>query len=74
MEINDKRTARILVLVVLAAAWMTIAGCPAPEPAEQPENQEVAAANVPSGPYLGQPLPGDEPELFAPGIVSTGLY
>jgi hypothetical protein len=26
-----------------------------------------------SGPYLGQPPPGGEPELFAPGIVSTGL-
>ncbi|MBU1101188.1 MAG: hypothetical protein KKA84_12375 [Bacteroidetes bacterium] len=27
-----------------------------------------------SGPYLGQELPGDEPVLFAPGIVSTGMY
>jgi hypothetical protein len=27
-----------------------------------------------SGPYLGQPLPGDTAELFAPGIVSTGMY
>ena len=26
------------------------------------------------GPYLGQTLPGMEPELFAPGIVSTGLH
>ena len=26
------------------------------------------------GPYLGQKLPGMEPEVFAPGIVSTGLY
>ncbi|UCD37045.1 MAG: PD40 domain-containing protein [Fidelibacterota bacterium] len=26
-----------------------------------------------SGPYLGQTPPVDEPELFAPGIVSTGL-
>lgn len=26
-----------------------------------------------TGPYLGQPLPGDEPQLFAPGIVCTGL-
>jgi len=25
------------------------------------------------GPYLGQKLPGMEPEVFAPGIVSTGL-
>ena len=27
-----------------------------------------------SGPYLGQPLPGTEPQLFAPHIVSTGLF
>ncbi len=26
-----------------------------------------------SGPYLGQKLPGDSAELFAPGIVSTGI-
>jgi hypothetical protein len=25
------------------------------------------------GPFLGQPLPGSEPVLFAPGVVSTGL-
>ena len=27
-----------------------------------------------SGPYLGQKPPGLKPELFAPGIVSTGLH
>lgn len=27
-----------------------------------------------SGPYLGQTPPGDEPQLFAPGIISTPLY
>lgn len=26
------------------------------------------------GDYLGQPLPGDVPEVFAPGIVTTGMY
>ncbi|MEE4196005.1 MAG: hypothetical protein V2I54_00045 [Bacteroidales bacterium] len=26
-----------------------------------------------SGPYLGQKLPGDSAELFAPGIISTGM-
>lgn len=26
-----------------------------------------------SGDYLGQPIPGDEPELFASGIVCTGM-
>ncbi len=27
-----------------------------------------------TGPYLGQTPPGDTAELFAPGIVSTGMY
>ena len=27
-----------------------------------------------TGPYLGQKTPGDIPELFAPGIVSTGYF
>lgn len=27
-----------------------------------------------SGPYLGQTPPGDTPELFAPGIISTPMY
>ena len=27
-----------------------------------------------TGPYLGQPLPDSDPEVFAPGIVSTGLF
>ena len=27
-----------------------------------------------SGDYLGQKPPGPTPELFAPGVVSTGLY
>ena len=34
----------------------------------------VDAGEFPSltGPYLGQEPPGQEPELFAPGLVSTG--
>jgi len=27
-----------------------------------------------SGPYLGQMLPDSVPELFAPGVVSTGMF
>jgi len=26
------------------------------------------------GEYLGQPTPGDEPEIFKPGIISTGAF
>ena len=28
----------------------------------------------PNGPYLGQKLPGMTPEIFAPGIISTGAH
>ena len=31
-------------------------------------------AVVLEGPYLGQAAPGSEPELFAPGLVSTGMH
>ena len=27
-----------------------------------------------TGPYLGQEPPGDQPQLFAPGVVGTGFY
>ena len=33
-----------------------------------------AAGEPLTGPYLGQNPPGLEPELFAPGVVSTGLH
>ncbi len=40
----------------------------------QPEKTEQETDVALSGPYLGQTLPGDTAELFAPGIVSTGMY
>ena len=38
-------------------------------------DQSITRSNFPElrGPYLGQEPPGLEPQLFAPGIVSTGL-
>jgi hypothetical protein len=33
----------------------------------------LASSAALAGPYLDQPLPGDEPVLFAPGIVSNGM-
>ena len=35
--------------------------------------QDENAFPVLTGPYPGQKVPGLEPEMFAPGIVSTGL-
>jgi len=39
-------------------------------------NSQSKQAEFPilEGPYLGQKPPGIKPEIFAPGIVSTGLY
>lgn len=34
----------------------------------------AAAGQPPAGDYLGQAPPGPEPKLFAPGIVSTGMF
>ena len=56
-----------LGLVALAFS-AGLACAPAPE-AEAPATGFPAL----SGPYLGQTPPGPEPELFAPGIISTGL-
>jgi hypothetical protein len=36
-----------------------------------PEQDSLPAL---TGPYLGQTPPGAEPKVFAPGIVSTGMY
>lgn len=53
---------RSAVPLILAGALVSCAGRP---PAE-------SAAAAPAGEYLGQQPPGTAPELFAPGIVSTG--
>jgi hypothetical protein len=46
---------------------LTAVACASPEPA-------VHEFPVLRGPYLGQTPPGDIPQVFAPGIVSTGMY
>lgn len=40
---------------------------------DQPEMEAASSFPELRGPFLGQEPPGLEPELFAPGIVSTGL-
>ncbi len=44
-------------------------------PAAAPEYlARAGGGEAVTGPYLGQEPPGPEPEIFAPGIVSTGLH
>ena len=49
---------------------LIVAGCAGvPDEESAPETPRVL-----TGPYLGQAPPGATPELFAPGIVATGLH
>ncbi|UCH10680.1 MAG: PD40 domain-containing protein [Fidelibacterota bacterium] len=52
---------QIALSISLPVLWILLlaAGC----------SQDTVAR----GPYLGQSPPGDQPQLFAPGIISTGL-
>jgi hypothetical protein len=59
-------------LLVFAALLGLLSLCCAQAPSENtPANESPTRL---SGPYLGQPAPGDEPRRFAPGIVATDLY
>ncbi len=60
-------SAPLLFLATGAAFW----ACGPTEPA--PSLNE-GAAQILTGDYLGQTPPGPTPELFAPGIVTTGIY
>lgn len=55
-------------LRIIAVVWLTATVACAPG-TESPEAEAAAL----SGDYLGQPPPGPEPVLFAPGVVSTEM-
>jgi hypothetical protein len=38
------------------------------------KKQASTGQEAPSGPYLGETMPDSTPRLFAPGIVSTGMF
>jgi hypothetical protein len=57
-------------MTVLAMAALTVAVSCSP-PSSTTDGGELP---VLSGEYLGQAPPGTDPQLFAPGVVSTGLY
>lgn len=60
-------TLKLVLLLQLFASG----GCSAPEASDLPAEPSFP---ILTGDYLGQPLPGDTPVVFAPGIVTTGLY
>lgn len=55
----------------MSGAVIILTGCGGLAPCTS--NRCVGDFSALEGPYLGQRLPGMEPELFAPGFVSTGL-
>jgi len=57
-----------LCALALLALLLPVAAC-------SPVPEDGAAADFPllQGPWLGQTLPGAEPALFAPGVVSNGM-
>jgi len=62
MNLLDRRCILILAVVSLFTGY-------APGTVDAADDRVAEA-----GDYLGQAPPGDAPELFAPGIVSTGLF
>ena len=62
MTIRFQGRSRLILAGLLA---LMIVSCAAPPVEDFP---------VLNGPYLGQAPPGASPQLFAPGIVSTGMY
>ncbi len=63
--IMPRMNCQLQVLTLVAVAFVINACGATPSEDEFP---------VLTGPYLGQTPPGDTAELFAPGIISTGLY
>ncbi|MHB1194316.1 MAG: hypothetical protein ACYC6F_14925 [Longimicrobiales bacterium] len=62
---DQRGTWAILLGAVFLCAALAACAPPAPAPDAPPGL---------TGAYLGQDLPGDSAELFAPGVVSTGMY
>ena len=61
----------LLMSLVALFAWACSNGQQKAQGEKTAENAEVAEL---SGPYLGQKTPGETPEIFAPGILTTGLH
>ncbi len=56
----------LVVLIFLVLSFLLFACADS-----RPEQQGAAAFESLSGPYLGQTPPGQEPEIFAPGLITT---
>ncbi len=58
------KTSKFIIIIFLAITLL--ACCCGPDRENMHERR--------TGPYAGSPVPGESPELFAPGFITTGLY
>lgn len=70
---NTARCSRAFAGATLLALTVLLVGCTGVDPASDSQDSVPAFPEL-AGPWLGQTPPGDEPEIFAPGLVSTGMY
>lgn len=56
-------------VLVLVSATLLLPSC-----SQTQSKSDAEASRVLNGPYLGQTPPGNDPQLFASGIINTGLY
>lgn len=70
-DMDDHRVFRAGPTLLISLAASLSLAC-SPQVQEVPRGD--AGFPILEGDYLGQPLPGDTPEVFAPGIITTGLY
>ena len=63
------------VLAIFLLSWASMAAGIRPSPGPSPSAGQGAWPRFPAlaGPYLGQTPPSAKAELFAPGLVSTGM-
>ena len=61
--------ARVLRIVILSLVMLAVD----PVFAAPADREDAGAFSRLTGPYLGQKPPGAKPELFAPGLVCTGM-
>ncbi len=64
----------VFVIVSVVVGCLSLSCCPSAVVQTSPRSELFRKFNDLSGPYLGQQPPGIERKLFAPGIVSDGLF
>ncbi len=72
--ISARSRTRLLRGAVGLAAVACVIGAHAVGARPYAAHRQAGAQGAPRGPYLGQKPPGPKPEVFAPGVISTGIF